>query len=289
MELRQLEYVVAVADHGGFTAGAAASHVTQPSLSQSVRALEAELGVELFHRVGRGVVTTAAGLAFLGPARQVLRDLASARASVVAVRELVAGSLDVVALPTLAVDPLAGVIGAFRRAHPGVTVRLIDPEEAAGVATLVRQGRAEIGVAELPVGGDDLVVVPLGSQELLAIAATGTRLPRALTQLGRLPLVAPPQGTSTRRVIEAALAAAGVAMVVAVEVDQREAIVPLVLGGAGISFVPETQAAEAERQGAVVVRPMPALTRAIGLVHRDRPLSPAARAFVAIAVSRSGQ
>ena len=88
MDLRQLSYVVAVADHGGFTRAAEAVHVTQPALSQAVRTLEAELGVELFHRTGRSVVLTAAGEALLGPARRALRDAETARAAVAEVAGL---------------------------------------------------------------------------------------------------------------------------------------------------------------------------------------------------------
>jgi len=127
--------------------------------------------------------------------------------------------------------------------------------------------------------------VSLRPQQLVAICgpADGVRFgTRArLDALAALPLVATPRGTSTRRVLDAALASAGVEGRVAVEVDQREAIVPLVLAGAGIAFVPEAQAAGATRQGAKIVRPNPPLRRSIGLVHRRRP-SPAARAFVAL-------
>src|SRR5512135_2285951 len=101
MDLRQLRYAVAVVDHGGFTRAAEAMHVAQPSLSQSVRALEAELGTELFHRTPRSVVLTAAGEAFLGPARQALRDASNVQAAVAEVAGLQAGHLDVVCLPTL--------------------------------------------------------------------------------------------------------------------------------------------------------------------------------------------
>src|SRR6476469_5549333 len=106
MDLRQLEYVVAVVEHGGFTKAAAALHVAQPSLSQGVRGLERELGVELFERVGRSVAIDAAG--------RVLRDAAELRTASAAVTGLVTGRLDIVALPTLAVDPLARLIGEFR-------------------------------------------------------------------------------------------------------------------------------------------------------------------------------
>src|SRR4051812_34312071 len=105
MDLRQLEYVVGVVDHGGFTRAATALHVAQPSLSQSVRTLERELGVELFHRVGRRAVLSAAGAAFVDGARQVLRDVATTRAAVAAVAGVEAGALDLVSLPTLTVEP----------------------------------------------------------------------------------------------------------------------------------------------------------------------------------------
>src|SRR5690349_11124510 len=118
MDARQLEYVVAVVDHGSFSAAAAALHVAQPSLSQGVRSLEAELGVELFTRTGRSVVLSEAGRALVDPARQVLADLAVARAAVGDVAGLVAGHLDVVCLPTLAAAPTAGLVGRLRSAHP---------------------------------------------------------------------------------------------------------------------------------------------------------------------------
>src|SRR5262245_9761121 len=105
MDLRQAGYVVGVVDHGTFTAAARALHVAQPSLSQGVARLEAELGVALFHRVGRGVRLSAAGEAFVPAARRMLRDAALAGESVRSVVELASGSLDVVALRTLAADP----------------------------------------------------------------------------------------------------------------------------------------------------------------------------------------
>src|SRR3954470_17270934 len=119
MELRQVEYVVGVIDHGGFTRAAAELHVTQPSLSQGIRTLEAELGALLFHRLGRSVVLTSAGEAFEGPARQLLRDLRTLGSAVAAVRGVVAGTLDLVALPTLAVDPLVKLKESLHPRHQG--------------------------------------------------------------------------------------------------------------------------------------------------------------------------
>src|SRR6187551_504191 len=102
MDPRQLEYVVAVADEGSFTSAARSLHVSQPALSQSIAALEAEVGVPLFDRLGRTVRLTSAGEALLSPARQVLHDLELARASVDDSVSLRSGRLVLVALPTLA-------------------------------------------------------------------------------------------------------------------------------------------------------------------------------------------
>src|SRR5258707_6689817 len=88
MEIRQIEYVVGVVEQGGFTRAAEALHVTQPALSEGIRRLEAELGLELFHRVGRRALQSSAGEAFLEPARQGLRDLGGLRPSVEAGRRL---------------------------------------------------------------------------------------------------------------------------------------------------------------------------------------------------------
>src|SRR4051812_50094563 len=120
MELRQLEYVVAVVDHGTFTRAAAAVHVAQPSLSQGIRALEAELGVELFHRVGRRALLAPAGAAFVGPARQTLRDAAIARGAADAGRGLRAGRPDIAPLPTPPRAPPAPGGGALPTPPPPV-------------------------------------------------------------------------------------------------------------------------------------------------------------------------
>ncbi|MEO6628477.1 MAG: LysR family transcriptional regulator, partial [Aquihabitans sp.] len=110
MDLRQASYVVAIVDLGSFTAAAASIPVSQPALSQAVATLERELGAELFHRIGRRVRLTAAGEAFVGPARRMLRDAAVARAVVADVAGLTAGELEIVALPTLVVEPLVDLV-----------------------------------------------------------------------------------------------------------------------------------------------------------------------------------
>jgi DNA-binding transcriptional LysR family regulator len=284
MELRQVEYVVGVVDAGTFTAAAAVLHVSQPSLSQGIARLEAELGTPLFHRVGRGAVLSAAGEAFVGPARRMLREARLARESVEAVAEVESGTLDLVALPTLAADPVAVAVGRFRRAHPGVVVRIAEPEAARAVADRVSDGRAEIGLTDALAAREDLVVEHLVDQELVLVRPPRSEAaPVRVAALAGIEFVTTPVGTSTRRHLDEALARTGKEATIAVETDQREAIVPLVLAGAGAALLPRAIADLAERRGAVVAPVRPALRRSIALVYRPGALSPAAARFREIA------
>src|SRR3954462_11747201 len=147
--------------------------ISQPSLSEGVRRLERELGVRLFDRVGRSVAITDAGRAFEGPARRLIRDREVVLHAVGSVRALETGSLDLVALPTLAVDPVAALVGRFRTLHPGVVVRLVEPDDANALADLVADGRSEVGVTELPARRDDLVSISLARQEIVAVCPPG--------------------------------------------------------------------------------------------------------------------
>jgi LysR family transcriptional regulator, carnitine catabolism transcriptional activator len=287
MDLRQVEYVLAVVEQGSFTKAAVSVDVSQPSLSDGIRRLESELGVRLFHRLGRSVELTDAGRAFVGPARQLTRDRDAVFESVATVRDLRSGTLDIVSLPTLAADPLGRLVGGFRKAHPGIAVRIAAPEDDGAVVAMVLDGRSELGLTEIRVPRDELVGVTLERQEIVAVCPPRTRLATS----GRLPvarlrdmaLVTTPPGTSTRDLLDRALASAGVDPHIAVETSQREAIAPLVLSGAGTSFLPARLAEPLAAQGVVIARLVPTLTRTIGLVHRASPLTPAARAFVELA------
>jgi DNA-binding transcriptional LysR family regulator len=286
MDDRRLRYFLAVVDEGSVTRAARRLRVAQPSLSQALRAFERELDVQLFHRVGRGVRLSAAGEALTGPARQILRAMDDARSAISGVMELKTGTLEIAALATLAVDPMATLIGRFRERHPGVQVRVLEPENADGVRALVRDGACELGAAHLPMPGGQLAAHPLGEQELLFVLPPepmpkGNR-PLGARELARTPLVVSPPGTSTRILLEQALAAVGIPPQIAVQTAAREAIVPLVLAGAGAALLPAPLAHEAQRRGAIVRSARPPITRTVGLIYRQGPLSAAAREFLAL-------
>ena len=283
MDLRKLSYFLAVAEHGGFTRASEAAFASQPALSLAVKKLEQELGVQLFHRIGHDVRLTPAGAALVGPARQIQRDVETARAAVADIAGLRAGSLSLCSLPTLAANPLAELVGRFRTRHPGIVVDLAAPETSDDLLVLLRSGGAEIGLTESISLPAELVANDLLTQELLIILPPGTarRQPRiAMRELADIPFIAAPTGTSTRRLLDEAFDAAGVTPRIAVVTAQRDAILPLVLAGAGAALVPESLAQEAVRSGATLARPDPAITRHVVLAHRRGPLAPAAQRFL---------
>jgi LysR family transcriptional regulator, carnitine catabolism transcriptional activator len=290
MDERRLRYFLTVVDEGGVTAAARRLVIAQPSLSQALRAFEHELGVELFHRTGRGLTLTSAGSALVGPAREILRATDAARSAVQAVADVLGGTLELAVLATLAVDPLVELLGRFRRDHPQVAARVAEPEGVAGVRALVADGDCELGLLDIEPPPPGFEIVPLGTQELMVVlprGAAGSAKTLTPDELARLPLIVSPPGTSTRNLLDQALGDTGGAPEIAVETAAREAIVPLVLAGAGAALLPAPMAADAQRRGAVIRRMRPAITRPIGLIHRARQLSPAARAFVELVRPRS--
>lgn len=289
MDLRRLTLFLAVADNAGFSRAADALGMSQPAVSQGIRELEGELGTKLFHRLGRTVGLTAAGEALVGPARQALRDVDTGHAAVRAVAGLAAGQLDLCALPTLAVHPVGPIVGSFRRAHPGVRVVLSAPEDTASLVNLVRSGRSEVGITEA-VTATGLVVHSLGDQDFLLVLPPGSdaRSPIPLRRLQGVPLVAGPPETSTRRLLDEAFAAAGLTPNVAVVSAQREALLPLVLAGAGATLLPRPLADVAKQLGCAVAVPTPAVRRKVVLARRESPLTPAAARFVDLALAAAG-
>ncbi len=288
MDSRRLEIFLAVVDEGGFTAAGDALEMSQPAVSQAVRELETELGATLFHRLGRGVRLTAAGEALVLPARQAQGDLRTGRRAVEEVAGLATGRLDLACLPTLAVAPLAPLVGAFRADYPGVTIALSDPEDTAELVEFVRSGRSEVGLVE-PVRDEGLITVALSRQEFLVVLPPGSSATRPfrLRDLGSLPLVATPRGSSTRGLLDDALARSAGRATIVVEAAQREALLPLIVAGAGAGLLPRPLAEVARALGCVVVEPRPAVSRAVALVHRDGPLTPAAARFVELAQERA--
>jgi DNA-binding transcriptional LysR family regulator len=287
MERRQLEYFLAVADHGGFTAAAAALHISQPALSTAIRTLEKDLGAMLLHRLPHGVKLTDAGTEFAGSARVIMRELATARARVDAVTGLIAGRLDMISLPGMMLDPLAPVVGRFRRRYPRVRVCIVQAETPEAVRNAVRAGEAELGLTdESGEAGRDVVGELIMEQEMVAVLPPGTLPPPGgvlpLETLLTMNLVTGPPGTVIRDLLTSEGARLGLDMSPAVEVTPRGSALYLAVAGAGVAVLPRPVAELGRSHGAEIASLRPRQTRRVYLLRRAAPLSPAARAIRAL-------
>jgi DNA-binding transcriptional LysR family regulator len=286
LDVRRLSLFLAVVDSGGFSRAAQAVHISQPALSQAVAELETDLACTLFHRLPRGVALTEAGRALIGPARSVLRAVDSARQVTSEISGLARARLDLSALRTLASDPLPGVLGPFLRRNPGVQVRLASPDNPAELLEQLRSGEAELGLTVASDIPSAMVAVPIGAQAMQAVFPPGTDRaagPVRPAELARMPLILTPPGTSGRDLVDTWLAGKGYRATVAVETTQREAVLPLVLAGAGAALLPAGAARLAEAAGALVAEVEPVVQRQLVVVHRSAPLTHAATAFLALA------
>jgi LysR family transcriptional regulator, carnitine catabolism transcriptional activator len=282
MDLRKLTFFVAVVDHGTFTKAAASVFVSQPGLSQGIRDLEAEVGTPLFDRIGRRVQLTDAGRALEEPARQALRQINTATAAIAAVRGLESGHLDLACLPTLAADPTAALIGRFRGIHPGIRISLADPDDPDDLLGMIRSGFVEVAITERFEPAPDIVQHDIGIQRLVMIRPPGSPAltPSTFGEMADASFIATAPGTSLRHALDELFLQMGRKPNVVVETSQREAIVPLVLAGAGAALVTEVVAEWAMEQGVVRCDSAPVFQRHIVVAHRAQTLSPAAAAFL---------
>ncbi|MFF0629127.1 LysR family transcriptional regulator [Streptomyces sp. NPDC004296] len=295
MDIRQLEYFLAIVDHGGFTRAASALYVSQPSLSQAVQGLERDLGGDLFHRIGRRAVLTEAGRALIEPARAAVRSLETARASVAAVHELRDGRLDVASMPSQAVEPLTTMVRAFSGRYPGVSVAVKAAFTSRDVVDMVRTGAAELGLLAVPgpLPEGDVVAHPVGEQRFVLVVRGGVdgapfvgRQTVKCEELEGQRLIVGQRGTGMRAYVDG-LRERGITFSVAAETEHRVSVLPLVLAGVGVAVLAESWRGLAERAGARVLDIEPRTTLRIGLVSRRSGLSPAARAFVTTALDAS--
>ncbi|MEV4535054.1 LysR family transcriptional regulator [Asanoa sp. NPDC049518] len=283
VDIRRLGHFVAVVEHGSVSGAAAALHIAQPSLSQSIRALERELGVTLFDRRHRGLTLTAEGEALLAPARRVLDDVAAARAAVHDADVPALGVLNLAVHDVLAVD-LTEVLADLRQSSPDLTARLFAARDEDDIVRLLVDGHCDVALTYLPVRHPDLHGHVLGTRGVrLVLPPTGASPPDPLplAALAGMALVDTlKEFTAARATIRAALAAHRVVMRPAVRSAHREAIVPLVLAGAGVAFVSDRYAQEAAACGAVVRRLDPPIDVTYGLLFRKGALAPTARLLV---------
>ncbi|WIY00254.1 LysR family transcriptional regulator [Amycolatopsis mongoliensis] len=286
MDLRRWHYFAVLAEEMHFTRAAARLFVSQPSLSQQIRAFEAELGVALLDRSGPRFALTEAGRVAAAEARELLDRLDRARGVIAAAGRGDAGRLRI-AYTRSAPGPLAGdLVAAYRARHPDVELALETGWTSLNLARLAA-GEIDVGFVRPPVVAPGIEVAVVGSEEVLIAVPSGHALARRRGRLRRAWIAAEPvvfwpreNGPGQYDAISAQVWPAGVPRIVREE-PEDEQLMRAVAEGAGIAAVPEHRARGLKRRGVVLRRleePVPLID--LGLAWRAGTVAPVVRAFV---------
>jgi DNA-binding transcriptional LysR family regulator len=247
MDLRQLEYFVAVAEEANFTRAAERVHISQSGVSAQIKQLERELGAELFDRSARTATLTIAGEAALEHARSALAAAQAVGDAVGETNQLLRGRLAVGMVVGCAVTPFFDALARFHETHPAVEVT-------------VREGGSDQLTDELRRGSFDLVLVgcahrppdhlaslTIVSEGLVAIVPSDHGLAHyrstMLAEVVKYPIVCMPPGTGLRAVLDQACAAQSLRPTIAIQATAAESIADLTVRGLGVGILSTSMAA----------------------------------------------
>lgn len=241
MDVRQLSALVAIADHGTFSAAARALFTVQSNVSGHIAKLENELGVTLVDRAQGGL--TDEGARVVERARRILHEIDDIAADIASRDDEVSGDARIGVIGTTARWLMPQLLTGIDRAHPLVHL-IVHEGSTSTLIPAVLSGQLNAAIVHLPVDDPELVIDPLFAEDLLVIApsthplAGHDSLP--LAQLDDVPLLLPPKGAALRRVLDRAAASAGITLRAQAEIDGVRLLASLAFDGYGAAIVPAT-------------------------------------------------
>jgi DNA-binding transcriptional LysR family regulator len=298
MNLNHLFLFRAVAEAGGFSRAAERIHISQPAISMQVGELEEQLGLTLFHRLGRGVKLTAAGELLLGYAQRVGALAVDAERAMAEVKGLCRGRLAIGASTTIGVYLLPSLLGEYRRLYPDIELQF-DIANTEDIERRLVDGTLDAGLTEgLPPSCDGVEIVVFLRDQLVPIARpdhprlkAGSR-PLTLAQLCAEPMIVREAGSGTRDVIESALAKRGKKLQrTTMVLGSTEVIKRAVAAGLGVAIVSHLSIQTELASGQLAILPVHGfeLSRPLHrLCWRNRAGNPATLAFLALLDQRYG-
>ncbi len=287
MELRQLEYFVAIAETGAFSRAALRLSVTQPVLSRQMRALEHELGTDLYYRTGRGIVLTEAGKLLEQHARGVLETTAGAKRAIAALGSTPTGKVTIGMPPSVGSVLTTPIVQRFRAEFPQVSLGVMEGFSG-HVLEWLTTGRIDVAVLYNAPRTSTLVAEPLVTDELFLLGPTedpagaGNDAVKA-SMLAEIPLILPSRPHGLRVLVDDCLAKAGVAPNVQVEIDAMPSTLGLVERGVGYTILSYSCVHNLIETGRIrkwsIVAPK--MTRSLVVAtSTQRPVTQAARALI---------
>jgi DNA-binding transcriptional LysR family regulator len=276
VEIRQLQALIAIADHGSFSAAATALHTVQSNVSSHIARLERELGAQLVDRHSGQL--TEEGTAVLERARRVSSEIEAVVADVAALRDEIAGTARIGMIGTTARWLAPPLLDRMAAVHPKVRL-VIGDGTSATLEPLLVAGSIDAAVVNLPQSSPDLIEHPLFDEDLvLVVPPTHPLADRdqvTMADLDGLSLLLPAPGTNFRKEIDTASAQAGVTLAPRAELDGVRLIASLTLRGYGPAILPATGATENGGFRQITVAGLPRRTVGLVLRRRGRPSAPA--------------
>ena len=289
MDLRQLRYLVALAEEGSFTRAAESVHIAQPAISQQIRRLEEELGIVLVERTTRRVTLTEAGELLVVRARRILGELEAAQSELQALSGMYAGHVTIGAMHTMGPVDLSLALALFSERHPNVlfTVREQSSEEMAEMLRVDELDLAFLSVTER-IESRGLGLHQLVSEELVVLLPRSHRLGQrkqvVMAELADEPFISFRAGARLRELLFAAGREAHFEPRVTLESNESQRVRRLVSRGLGVAILPRSDAEGPGADVAVATLTEPALRRDITLAWREgRRHAPAAAEFLQLA------
>ena len=288
MDLRQIQYFIALFEDGSVTRAAKRLHIVQPALSMQIAKLEDELHQQLFERGAHGMAPTAAGRLMYKLFLPITRDLAHARQQMIQRDEVVTGRVSIGLIASVTESVLADSLARFHGRHPHVEVTVADGYSTTFIdrvtggqldAALINKPRARLSLDFQPVLDEEMVLV--------TSAIHGPALPQAveLAKLPELELVLPTKGHGLRGVLDTAAQHEDVLLAPRFEIDVLSTIVKLVAATRFATILPHIVAQRAVQQGTLRAYRIlaPRIVRhIIRISHPRRPPSAAAEALLVI-------
>jgi len=235
--LQYVETFCTVVQAGSLNLAAERLHLSQPAVSKQIRAMEAELGVQLLVRSARGVELTPIGRRIYRMARRALAVEAGCHRAAESWRDPWSGHLIVGAGLTLTLFTLPPVIQTFRQRAPEVRLELVTGDSRESLARLLAW-EVDVALVTSPVPHPEVQMLPLFVDPLVVVAAPGGVLPRRIREMGGVPLIAFRHGSGLRQYVDQVLESHGARPEIAMEFDSIEAIKSMAGLGLGLALLP---------------------------------------------------
>ncbi len=287
MEIRELKYILSLAELGSFTAAAKAHFVTQPAVSIALKKLERELGQQLYRIEGRSVIFTPVGEMLIDYARRMVDLEGELLRRMSDLEGLRRGKVTVGTIDAASIYVLPDVFSRFHDIYPGIEIKL-EISSTVPLVEKLKAGELDLAVGTIPVTqADGLDIIPIYSEPLLVIAPASHPLagrsaidPKSLSGQS---FIFFHEGSVTRAIVERAFEEGRVTPLVTMAIDSPEAIKNLVSSGLGMSVLPERIVRDDIKKGDIVALSVDGfhLERHLGLILQPgRYRSVTVRAFL---------